>query len=75
MINEEEKTYFLPGQIVRVKQDIPNRPEMIVLGKVTNVFRKNAEKGGALKGIRCMWFNANQELQEGVFSTKDLEIV
>lgn len=48
---------------------------MIVLGKVTNVFRKNTEKGGALKGIRCMWFNTNQELQEGIFSTKDLEIV
>lgn len=75
MLNEEDKIYFLPGQVVRIKQDIQNRPDMIVIGKVTNVFRRNADKGNSLKGIKCIWFNTQQELQEGVFSTKDLELV
>lgn len=75
MLNEEDKIYFLPGQVVRIKQDIQNRPDMIVIGKVTNVFKRNADKGNSLKGIKCIWFNTQQELQEGVFSTKDLELV
>lgn len=75
MLNEEDKIYFLPGQVVRIKQGIQNRPDMIVIGKVTNVFKRNVDKGNSLKGIKCIWFNTQQELQEGVFSTKDLELV
>ena len=75
MLNEEDKIYFLPGQVVRIKQDIQNRPDMIVIGKVTNVFKRNVDKRNSLKGIKCIWFNTQQELQEGVFSTKDLELV
>lgn len=75
MVNEEDKIYFLPGQIVRLKQDIPYKPDMVVIGKVTNVFKHQGDKNNTLKGIRCMWFNTKMELQEGIFSTKDLEFV
>ena len=30
---------------------------MIVIGKVTNVFKRNVDKGNNLKGIKCIWFN------------------
>ena len=31
----EEKIYFMPGDIVTLKQDIPNKPQMIVVKKET----------------------------------------
>lgn len=70
---EEDKVYFLPGQIVKLKQDIPNSPEMIVMRKETNVF--NHDNKGKLKGIRCRWFTADGQLQEAVWSTKDLILI
>lgn len=70
---EEDKVYFLPGQIVKLKQDIPNSPEMIVMRKETNVF--NHDNKGKLKGIRCRWFTTDGQLQEAVWSTKDLILI
>ena len=29
----EEKVYFMPGEVVTLKQDIPNKPVMIVVKK------------------------------------------
>lgn len=70
----DEKIYFLPGMMVTLKQDIPNKPIMIVVKKETIIFKhnKDADNESVLKGIRCRWFTANQELQEAVFNTKDL---
>lgn len=68
----EEKIYFMPGDIVTVKQDIPNRPIMIVLKAVTSIFKNKLDKKDILKGILCRWFTSNGELQEAVFNTKDL---
>lgn len=31
----EEKVYFMPGEVVTLKQDIPNKPVMIVVKKET----------------------------------------
>lgn len=66
----EEKIYFMPGDIVTVKQDIPNKPLMIVVGKATSFF-KDKDKD-YFKGIKCRWFTVHGELQEAVFNTKDL---
>ena len=30
IITQEEKTFFSPGQIVRMKQELPNAPTMVV---------------------------------------------
>lgn len=72
---EEDKIYFNAGDVVQLKQDIPNKPLMIVVKKETSLFkhdRKIDDKKPILKGIRCRWFTDNKELQEAVFSTKDL---
>lgn len=64
-----EKVYFQPGEVVTLKQDVDNKPVMIV---------KSVDKiamGGAkpdLLGITCMWFSTTKELQKERFSTKDL---
>lgn len=68
---EEDKTFFLPGDIVQVRQDIDNKPKMIVVRKESSII-KTKEGKDILKGIRCRWFTDSKELQEAVFNTKDL---
>lgn len=73
----DEKIYFMPGDIVTVRQNIPNRPQMIVKGKETSRFNPNKDESGKdfLAGIRCIWFDSEQRLQEAVFNTKDLILI
>lgn len=68
---ENDKIYFNPGDIVTLRQEIENKPEMIVVRKVTSLF-KNDDSKDIFKGIRCRWFTASGELQEAIFNTKDL---
>lgn len=70
MVAEQDKTYFLPGQLVTLKQDIPNKPIMIVHKIERNIIKKNDID--YLKGVKVRWFTNNGFLQEAVFSTKDL---
>ena len=44
---------------------------MLVVRKETALFKDNQ----SIKGIRCRWFTKNDELQEAIFSTKDLILV
>ena len=74
-MNNEEKIYFLPGDVVTLKQDIPSKPIMIVVRKETTTFRTGNEKEDYFKGIRCRWFTSTGELQEEVFNTKDLILI
>ena len=73
---EEDKVYFNAGDVVQLKQDIPNKPIMIVVKKETSLFKHDSkrleDKRPILKGIRCRWFTSTGELQENVFNTKDL---
>lgn len=68
----EEKIYFLPGDIVQLKQNIPNKPTMIVVKKETSILKNRISDDNILKGIRCRWFTSNGELQEAIFNTKDI---
>ena len=74
---EEDKVYFNAGDVVQLKQDIPNKPIMIVVKKETSLFKHDSkrleDKRPILKGIRCRWFTSTGELQESVFNTKDLQ--
>lgn len=74
---EEDKVYFNAGDVVQLKQDIPNKPIMIVVKKETSLFKHDSkrleDKRPILKGIRCRWFTSTGELQENVFNTKDLQ--
>lgn len=75
----ENNIYLSPGQVVTLRQDIPNKPKMIVIKKETSLFKHDQnrleDKKPILIGIRCRWFTTNGELQEAVFSTKDLQLV
>ena len=72
----EQKIFLNPGEIVTLKQDIPNKPVMMVVKKETSVFKHDSkrlnDKKPILIGIRCRWFTTTGELQEATFSTKDL---
>ena len=73
--NQEEKTFFTPGQLVKIRQDIPNSPIMIVSKVERNIIRNKDNKNELLRGIRCRWFTDNGFLQEAIFSTKDLQLI
>lgn len=73
---EEDKIFYSPGDIVRVRHKaLREVPIMYVIEKVTRSYKHEGEKFTFFKGIRCRWFNKNLDLCEGVFSSKDLEII
>ena len=74
---EEQNIYFNPGDVVQLKQNIPNKPTMIVVKKETSIFKHDKDKINKpiLIGIRCRWFTSQGELQEAVFNTKDLNLL
>lgn len=74
MENNEEKIYFSPGNIVTLKQNIPNKPLMIV-HRIERSIMRNKEGKDLLKGCKVRWFTENGFLQEAIFSTKDLILV
>lgn len=71
----EEKVFFSPGDVVTIRQNIPNKPIMLVVKKVNSMMKHEDDKEGILRGIRCRWFTIDGHIQEDVFNTKDLELV
>lgn len=71
----EDKVYFAPGDIVQIRQNLPNAPTMVVIKKETTLFKHKDDATNILKGIKCRWFTSTGELQEAVFSTKDLKLI
>lgn len=69
-MENDEKIYFSPGMRVQLKQDIPNKPVMIVEKKSELVFKDANVK--TLKGIVCFWFTKDGYIQKNCFCTKDL---
>ena len=65
----EEKIFFTAGDIVTLRQNIPNVPKMIV--KTIDKVASHGEKP-LLFGITCFWFTEIGEFQEKRFNTKDL---
>ncbi len=74
MFGQEEKVYFSPGQLVKLKQNIPNSPIMIIY-RIERSIMRNTNGKDILKGCRCRWFTNDGFLQEALFSTKDLILV
>lgn len=75
MNNTEDKIFFQPGEVVTIKQDIPNKPVMVVVKKETRTFKIDThddKKSDYFLGIKCRWFTENGFLQEAVWNTKDL---
>lgn len=71
-MSNETKQFFLPGDVVTLRQDIPNKPTMIVVKKVTKSIRTKNIEGDFFQGILCRWFTTTGEIQEAIFNTKDL---
>jgi len=65
----EGAAYFAPGDVVVLKQELDNKPVMVV--KTVDKMADASEKP-RLVGITCQWFNTSKELQTARFSTKDL---
>lgn len=76
---EETNIFFNPGDRVTLRQDIPNKPIMIVVKKETSIFKHDTQRlqdrKPVLIGIRCRWFTTEGLLQEAIFSTKDLLLI
>ena len=69
----DDKIFFMPGDIVTLKQEIPNKPIMLVLKKESYTFKNNKDtREASLRGIKCRWFTKEGILQEAIFNTKDL---
>lgn len=75
----EEKVFFVPGDVVTIKQDIYNKPLMVVKSVDKATIRKrgadNEPSKSTLFGITCFWFTEQSQLQESRFNTKDLRHV
>lgn len=49
----ETKQFFLPGDVVTLRQEIPNKPIMLVIKKVTKTISLNNVKNDYFQGILC----------------------
>ena len=72
----EEKIFFKPGDTVTFRQNISNKPTMLVK-RIDRVAAKNVEElhnnlNMKLFGIQCMWFDADMKVQMKSFNSKDL---
>ena len=69
-----DKEHIVPGDSVALKnKKLKNAPVMQVKN-ILRVPRADRNDGSTkLVGLECFWFDANQNYQQGVFNTKDLE--
>lgn len=74
MIQEIEKIFFAPGDLVVLKQKALKSPVMLIQEKITRQFKQDGEICNVFKGFKCRWFDKNNVLQEAIFSTKDLKL-
>lgn len=76
MENFNELKFYAPGDLVQVRHNIDYVPTMFVVEKVTrNIRNREGDSEPMFLGIKCRWFNANGDLQEAIFNTKDLKKV
>lgn len=73
---EQEKIFFVAGDIVEVRHNIENKPKMFVTDKITKSIKdKDGNIENVFLGLKCKWYDKNQVLREAIFSTKDLKHV
>lgn len=71
---EQEKIYFVAGDIVEIRHNIENKPKMFVTDKITKSIKdKDGNIENVFLGLKCKWYDKNQVLHEAIFSTKDLK--
>lgn len=52
MINDS-KQFFLPGDVVTLRQELQNKPTMLVVRKVTKTIKTANSKNDFFQGIMC----------------------
>lgn len=73
---EQEKIYFVAGDIVEIRHNIENKPKMFITDKITKSIKdKDGNIENVFLGLKCKWYDKNQVLHEAIFSTKDLKHV
>lgn len=73
---EQDKIYFVAGDIVEIRHNIENKPKMFVTDKITKSIKdKDGNIENVFLGLKCKWYDKNQVLHEAIFSTKDLKHV
>lgn len=76
MMTENEKIYFVAGDLVEVRHEIDNKPKMFVTDKIIKSIKdKDGNVESVFLGLKCKWYDKNQVLHEAIFSTKDLKHV
>jgi len=50
---ETDKVFFLPGDVVTIRQNLPNKPVMYVIRRVTKTIKTESIKGDFFQGILC----------------------
>ena len=76
MIMELDRVYFAPGDLCKVRHNVDFVPTMWVVEKVTrNIKNQSGNTETMFLGIKCRWFDSTGNLQEALFSTKDLELI
>jgi hypothetical protein len=75
MMYEDKRVFFHAGDLVQLKQDLPNKPIMMVvkIPKIKINEENNKFTKPVLLGVTCCWFTVTGEYQEKTFNTKDLE--
>ncbi len=70
-----EMVFFKAGEIVQLKQDIDNKPQMIVdsVPKARMPREGEERQKSILLGVKCYWFTSTGFYQEKTFNSKDLE--
>jgi uncharacterized protein YodC (DUF2158 family) len=66
------KEHFSNGDRVQVRQDIPDKPIMIISGIEREEPSPTGNSRGNLIGVKAFWFDSSKGYQEKVFNTKDL---
>ena len=75
-MTENEKIYFVAGDLVEVRHEIDNKPKMFVTDKIIKSIKdKDGNVESMFLGLKCKWYDKNQVLHEAIFSTKDLKHV
>ena len=65
--------FFHKGERVTFKQDLPNKPIMLVKDVPKARKADDKEQVTMLLGIKCFWFTDEGLYQEKTFNSKDLE--
>jgi uncharacterized protein YodC (DUF2158 family) len=68
---ENDKVFFNPGDVVKIKHPLDYVPAMLVKEKATKMIKGDSH----FQGIKCFWYTTTGEYQEQVFSTKDLSMI